>query len=211
MWLTAAAFNGELPWTGGERKSITGMKIMTSMTRDAGKRTSEHRGRRGAGPGPRVAGDAGATSALLPLALALLTACGGSDAGSSGSGAAADQAGATEETRGAAADAFVIDPALLPEGVTVAMVEEGRELFSGGGVCHTCHMEDATGGPLGPDLTDDTWLNVDGEYESIVEVINTGVAQPIEALGSMLPRAGMPLTDEQVEALAAYAYMLSRM
>ena len=38
-----------------------------------------------------------------------------------------------------------------------------------------------------------------------------GSPEPIEALGVMLPRAGMPLTDEQVEAVAAYAYMLSRM
>ena len=126
--------------------------------------------------------------------------------------AAADRGGAEQATQAAAADPLNIDPALLPEGVTVAMVEEGRELFTGGGICHTCHMEDATGGPLAPDLTDDTWLNVDGEYASIVEVIKTGVAQPIEALGSMLPRAGMSmLTDEQVDALAAYAYMLSRM
>ncbi len=184
---------------------------MASTTRDAVDRTPRPRGRRGAGSALRVPRAVRTASAALPLALALLTACGGSDAGSSGSGAPDDQAGAAEETQAAAAAALDIDPALLPEGVTVAMVEEGRELFSGGGICHTCHMEDATGGPLAPDLTDEVWLNVDGEYGSIVEVIKTGVAQPIEALGSMLPRAGMPLTDEQVEALAAYAYMLSRM
>lgn len=144
--------------------------------------------------------------------VALLAACGGGGGGSSASGGADDQGGAAAEPAAAATVEPTIDPALLPEGVTVAMVEEGRELFTGGGICHTCHMAEATGGPLAPDLTDDVWLNVDGEYESIVEVIKTGVAEPIEALGAMLPRAGMPhLTDEQVEALAAYAYMLSRM
>ena len=143
--------------------------------------------------------------------LGLLAACGGSDAGSSASSAADDQGGAGEATQGAVDDALTIDPALLPEGVTVAMVEEGRELFTGGGICYTCHLADATGGPLGPDLTDDIWLNVDGEYASIVELIKTGVSVPVEALGTMLPRAGIPLTDAQVEVLAAYAYMLSRM
>ena len=143
--------------------------------------------------------------------LGLLAACGGGDDGSSASRAADDQGGAEQATQAPAAEHLNVDPALLPEGVTVAMVEEGRELFTGGGICHTCHMEDATGGPLAPDLTDDTWLNVDGEYASIVELIKTGVAQPIEAAGAMLPRAGMPLTDDQVDALAAYAYMLSRM
>lgn len=194
---------------------------MTSHTGDAGSRPRGRPGGRGAGSAPRVAGDAGTAprvagdagraAALLLLAPALLAACGGSDGGSSGSGVAGDQGGAPAATQATADEALNIDPALLPDGVTAAMVEEGRELFAGGGICYTCHMVDATGGPLGPDLTDDTWLNVDGEYESIVEVIKTGVAQPIEALGAMLPRAGMPLTDAQVEALAAYAYMLSRM
>ena len=183
---------------------------MTSTTRGAGLRRPA-RGERRTGPEPRSVRDAGAAAAICALMLGLFAACGGGGEGSSASGAAADEGEAPAETGAQAAAPLNIDPSLLPEGVTVAMVEEGRELFTGGGICHTCHLPDATGGPLGPDLTDDTWLNVDGEYESIVEVIKTGVAEPIEALGSMLPRAGMPLTDEQVEAVAAYAYMLSRM
>lgn len=145
------------------------------------------------------------------LALGAFAACGGDSAGSSGSAgdAPADSpADAPAET--AAPEEFTVDPALLPEGVTVEMVLEGRELFNGGGICYTCHTVEATGGPLAPDLTDDVWLNVDGEYESIIELIKTGVAQPIEHAGAMLPRAGLPLTDEQVEKLAAYSYMLSR-
>lgn len=162
-------------------------------------------------PFQRAGSVAAARAAAFTLVLGLLSACGGGDGGSSGSGTVDDAAGATPETQAPATATLDIDPALLPEGVTADMVEEGRELFGGGGICYTCHLADATGGPLAPDLTDDTWLNVDGEYQSIVELIKTGVAQPIEAAGAMLPRAGMPLTDEQVEALAAYAYMLSRM
>lgn len=143
------------------------------------------------------------------LLLGVVMACGGGDSAASGS--AGGEAGEPADAVPAAAEEpLTLDESLLPEGVTVAMVEEGRELFSGGGVCHSCHL-DGTGGPLGPDLTDDTWINVDGEYLSIVELVKTGVPQPIEHLGSMLPRAGMPLTDAQVEAVAAYAYMLSRM
>ena len=139
-------------------------------------------------------------------ALAVLTACGGDSAGSSGTAGEA----ATEAAAEAAPVEFTVDPARLPEGVTVEMVMEGRELFNGGGICYTCHTVAATGGPLAPDLTDDVWLNVDGEYESIIELIKTGVSQPVEHAGAMQPRAGMPLTDEQVEKLAAYSYMLSR-
>ena len=149
-----------------------------------------------------------AASAPL-LLLGVVIACGrGDSAASDETGGAAGEP--ADPVPVAAEEPLTIDESLLPEGVTVAMVEEGRELFSGGGVCHTCHM-DGTGGPLAPDLTDDAWLNVDGEYLSIVELVKTGVAQPLEHPGSMLPRAGMPLSDAQVEAVAAYTYMLSRM
>ncbi len=154
------------------------------------------------------------TPGFLPLAsaLALLAGCGGGDAGNEAPTGGDAGSAATETTAETPAMApLAIDPALLPEGVTVEMVEEGRELFVGGGICFTCHTNEGTGGPLAPDLTDDTWINVDGEYSSIVELVKTGVPQPIEHPGAMLPRAGLPLTDEQVEAVAAYTYLLSRM
>ena len=157
----------------------------------------------------------------LPLAAALAATfavgCGGSN---SENGSNTDDAPAATEAPNTDADAGTaptnasstppIDPALLPEGVTTEMVEEGRTLFAGGGICYTCHLADGTGGPLAPDLTDDVWINVDGEYASIVELVKTGVPQPKEHPGAMLPRAGMPLTDEQVAAVAAYSYLLSR-
>ena len=151
--------------------------------------------------------------AMCALSLVVLAACGGGDSGGDAqntAGGDADMTAATG-TQAAAPVELSIDPALLPEGVTVEMVQQGRELFVGGGICFTCHTVEATGGPLAPDLTDDVWINVDGEYSSIVELVKTGVAQPIEHPGAMLPRAGLPLTDEQVEAVAAYTYMLSRM
>jgi len=98
----------------------------------------------------------------------------------------------------------------LPEGVTAAMVAEGEEIFNGSvGICWTCHLQGGAGGPLAPNLTDDEWLNIDGSYESIVRNINAGVAEPKEHPGVMLPRAGMPLTDEQVNAVGAYVWTLS--
>ena len=103
-----------------------------------------------------------------------------------------------------------VDPASLPEGVTVAMAEEGQAIFNGTtGICFTCHLREGTGGPLAPNLTDDIWLNIDGEYESIVNLVITGVPQPVEHPGQMQPRAGMPLTDDQVRAVAAYVFTLS--
>ena len=104
-----------------------------------------------------------------------------------------------------------VDPAILPEGVTVAMVQEGQDIFNGAtGICFTCHVRQGVGGPLAPPLDDDEWLNIDGGYESIVEIIMTGVPEPVEYPGQMAPRANMPLTDEQVRAVAAYVFTLSR-
>lgn len=161
---------------------------------------------------PRAGGAAvllfGATAALGTLACGAPDSSSSSGAGGGGS-EGADETAQDAPVREDAAPAPPIDEALLPDGVTATMVAEGKELFGGGGICFTCHL-DGTGGPLAPDLTDDLWINVDGEYGSIVELVKTGVPKPIKHPGAMLPRAGMPLTDPQVEAVSAYVYALSR-
>jgi len=98
----------------------------------------------------------------------------------------------------------------LPEGVTAAMVAEGQTIFTSAGICFTCHMEGGVGGPLAPNLTDEEWLNIDGSYESIVSNIMTGVPEPKEHPGLMLPKGGTNITDEQVQAVAAYVWTLSQ-
>ncbi|NNF27198.1 MAG: c-type cytochrome [Gemmatimonadetes bacterium] len=146
-------------------------------------------------------------SAVLAFA-----ACGGGDAAPQADTEASPEPAAEPATPTTAGGQTLIevDPAILPEGVTLAMVQEGQEVFNGPGICYTCHTQSGGGGPLAPDLTDDQWLNVDGEYASIIELVNTGVAQPREHPGAMLPRAGMPLTDDQVASVSAYVYALSR-
>jgi mono/diheme cytochrome c family protein len=136
-------------------------------------------------------------SLLVVLALA---ACGGE-----GGAPAADetQAPASEAATEAAAAMN------LPSGVTQAMVAEGERIFTGEGICFTCHMQGGVGGPLAPNLTDDVWINIDGSYESIVQNIMTGVPEPKEHPGIMLPKGGTNITDEQVRAVAAYVWTLS--
>ncbi len=98
----------------------------------------------------------------------------------------------------------------LPEGVTAKMVEEGQKIFAGSGTCLTCHGEKGLGTPVAPNLSDDKWLNIDGTFDAIVKLVNTGVPQPKEHMVPMLPRAGIELTDEQVRAVAAYVWTLCR-
>jgi len=139
---------------------------------------------------------------ILFLILAMAACGGGADA------PAADEAQQPSDEVAPAAEAA---PAMdLPEGVTAAMVAEGEAIYSGAGICFTCHMAGGVGGPLAPNLTDDEWLNIDGSYESIVQNIMTGVLEPMEFPGLMPPKGGSPISDEQVAAVGAYVWTLSQ-
>src|SRR5450759_3623834 len=58
----------------------------------------------------------------------------------------------------------------LPADVTPAMVEEGRTLFAGA-ACRKCHGAGGAGGQNGPNLTDTTWVQIDGSYNAILKNI----------------------------------------
>lgn len=98
----------------------------------------------------------------------------------------------------------------LPPGVTRAMIDEGRRLWGGQGLCLACHGPEGKGG-LGPDLTDGRWDHTDGSYEQLVAVIIKGVMSDASKSGQIMPpRGGGGLNDEQVKAVAAYVWTLNR-
>lgn len=87
----------------------------------------------------------------------------------------------------------------------------GDSIFHGqaaGGLCFTCHGQDAKGTQLAPDLTDREWLNGDGSLDFIVKTVTAGVPQPKKYPSPMLPMGGANLTPEQVRAVATYVYSL---
>lgn len=137
------------------------------------------------------------------LVILALSACGGDGGAPATEGT---QQPSAEPAAEAAAPALSVD---LPQGVTAEMVARGEQVFTGAGICYTCHMQGGVGGPLAPNLTDDQWINTDGTYENIVNVVMTGVAQPVEHPGIMLPRGGTNLSDDDVRAVAAYVWTLS--
>lgn len=100
----------------------------------------------------------------------------------------------------------------LPRGVTQEMVEQGRDLFTGDGFCYTCHDRDGTGmSGAGGDLTDGEWRHVDGSFESLVNRIRDGVRANASSTGVPMPPAGgAELSPEQLRAVAAYVWTLSR-
>jgi len=138
----------------------------------------------------------------LFLLLAFGAACGGE-----GGAPAAEQPAAEPSAPAPAAAAMELD---FPEGVTAEMVTAGEAIFTGAGICFTCHMPGGVGGPLAPNLTDHEWINNDGTFEAIVQTVITGVPEPEQHSGIMLPKGGTAITDEDVRAVAAYVWSLSQ-
>ena len=104
--------------------------------------------------------------------------------------------------------------AALPvaKGATPAMVALGDRIYHGqvgGAACTGCHGSDATGSPLGPDLTGKTWLWSDGSYAGIGKTITDGVMHPKRYRSPMPPKGGAELSPDQVSAVAAYIWGLS--
>lgn len=151
---------------------------------------------------------------LVALVAIGLSACGGD---ASANGDTADAAPAQAQVTAAEADTDVAEATdamtqELPEGVTPAMVEEGKGIYNGAGICMSCHGATGEGIPnLGANLTDDEWLHVDGSYESIVQNILEGVTAQESSSGVPMPaKGGTAITDDQVNAVAAYVWTLSQ-
>ena len=138
-------------------------------------------------------------------------ACGGAG----GDGAATEETGA-ETTPEPASEAPAAAEVDLPEGMTAEMVTQGKQIFGGAGICFTCHGPSGEGMPnLGANLTDGQWLHSDGSYEGIGAreraCACAGVPADKSTSGSpMVARGGTNLPDDQIAAVAAYVWTLSR-
>jgi glucose/arabinose dehydrogenase/mono/diheme cytochrome c family protein len=100
----------------------------------------------------------------------------------------------------------------IPRGATRAMVALGDRVYHGqvgGASCAGCHGANATGSPLGPDLTSGKWLWSDGSYAGIMRTIREGVPHPKQYRSLMPPMGGAQLSPEELRALAAYVWALS--
>lgn len=127
--------------------------------------------------------------------------------------ACSSQTGSSSATAGPQPQAAMA-VAALPAGVTPAMVALGDSIFHKAS-CQRCHGMDAKGTDRGVNLTDTEWAQITGTYPDIVRIITEGVPKDkIKMPGApfaMRPRGGVnpALTDEQVNAVAAYVYSIS--
>lgn len=98
-----------------------------------------------------------------------------------------------------------------PSGATPEQLAAGEKVFRGqqsGGTCTGCHGSDGRGTQVGPDLTSGKWLWSDGSYAGIKQTINKGVVAAKQSVGAMPPKGAAPLTDADVDAVAAYVYAI---
>jgi len=100
-----------------------------------------------------------------------------------------------------------------PAGVTDEKVAEGKALFLGEAKCALCHGKTAMGvAGMTSNLTDGEWKFAEhGSYEAIVGVIANGLSK--EQTGGKVPmpsKDAKKLSDEQVQALAAYVWKLNQ-
>jgi mono/diheme cytochrome c family protein len=150
--------------------------------------------------------------AALAAMIIAAAACGGSDDNTSATTADTSSTAAAPAPTTTTADntAAPAGGGALPAGVTQANVTAGETAFKGG-PCIACHGADAKGTAMAPDLTDNTWLNIDGSYEQIQQVVKTGVAKPKDPahVSPMPPMGGAQLSDQQVSDIAAYIYSMS--
>jgi mono/diheme cytochrome c family protein len=99
-----------------------------------------------------------------------------------------------------------------PPGATPAMVALGDRIYHGqvgGATCTGCHGADASGSPLGPDLTSGKWQWSDGTYQGIAATIAQGVPQPKRYRSPMPPMGGAQLSSDQLFAVSAYVWALN--
>jgi mono/diheme cytochrome c family protein len=82
--------------------------------------------------------------------------------------------------------------------------DTGRAIYMGKGFCHGCHGPDARGTPLGPDLTDDVWLHIDGSREQVARVVRSGIPRPKQHPAPMPPMGGGRLNAGEIDAVADY-------
>ena len=95
--------------------------------------------------------------------------------------------------------------------VTDEMIAQGKTLFAGAAGCQMCHGPAGKGTPMTKPLTDGEWaFATDGTFEALVKLITDGLPAGGAVKMPMPAASTKKLSEEQIEALAAYVMSLSK-
>jgi mono/diheme cytochrome c family protein len=98
----------------------------------------------------------------------------------------------------------------LPPGVTSDMVRRGDVIFHDRGRCFRCHGPDGKGTKKAPPLlAPKRWIDIHGDYQEIVQLVDSGIPEPKEHPAPMPKRANAKLSDADVRDVAAYVWAIS--
>jgi len=103
----------------------------------------------------------------------------------------------------------------IPPARLAQMIETGSDRFNEG-TCVICHAVGGRGTlARAPNLTDEEWLHSEGDFEGILNTIMWGVKrEEMKAVTprpfQMNPKGAMTLSPQELLAVAAYAWSLSR-
>jgi mono/diheme cytochrome c family protein len=93
---------------------------------------------------------------------------------------------------------------------TPAMVARGDTVFHGPGNCYACHGSKGEG-LVGPSLIDAEWVHSKGTVEEIAAQVAKGIPKEQSKSGiPMPPKGGSTISDDDVNAVAAYVHSLSQ-
>jgi mono/diheme cytochrome c family protein len=131
-----------------------------------------------------------------------------------GHSAAKPAAGAAPAAATSASNAKAAPASKLPAGVTTAMITLGDSIFNNGN-CQRCHGKAGIGAANAPAFKGIKWQHGSGSYDDIVKTVISGVpADQIKDPTHKFPMSAKggrtPLTDDQIKAVAAYVYTISR-
>lgn len=90
-----------------------------------------------------------------------------------------------------------------PMEYTPEMAAAGKAVFEGRGTCFACHGANLQGGPIAPNLTDDTWRNGTGDFPSILQIVRNGVP------GTAMAAYPGGISDEEAQQVAAFVASMS--
>ena len=88
--------------------------------------------------------------------------------------------------------------------ISTAMVDLGRAVFHGKGMCFACHGQALEGTQVAPTLKAHAWRDAkNGDYAAIIQVITKGV--------SSTAMVGLPggITREEATSVAAYIWSVN--
>lgn len=98
-----------------------------------------------------------------------------------------------------------------PQPAPDSVIARGARVYRGSASCVACHGPTGRGTADGPSLADGIWIKGRGTYQELIQQVVHGAPRRESATGKPMPMRGWAgATDDEIRAVAAYVWSLSR-